>query len=199
MKTKFKIFLCVVIVILVTTVWCVRYVSLNSYYASVSNNSRAVYQLGEIVSFGEDYINKDMSIPGYSIKVNRFEIQQFDEYTKALGINQDDIYSKPKKLALVHITLFNDNSVAEGVMLSEFKLHGVDNYVGLDWDILTAVNPVLQGSYGISLSPGTQYDITLPFDLYEEHFGADTWKSINEYQLFLHITAYPVEKDIKLQ
>lgn len=52
-------------------------------------------------------------------------------------------------MALVHITLFNDNSVAECVMLSEFKLHGVDNYVGLDWDILTAANPVLQGIMGL--------------------------------------------------
>lgn len=199
MKIKGKTILSIIIVALIAATWGIRYTSLNSYYSSVSNNSRKVHPLGEIVSFDDNYMNKGLCVPGYSIRVNKFEICHFDDYVEYLSLDPNELFSKPDRVALVHVTLFNQNSTADGVMLTEFKLHGLDNYVGLDWDLLSVANPVLQDSYGISLSQGTQYDLVLPFDLYQDHFGTDTWKSIDKYHFFLHITAYPVEKDIQVQ
>ncbi len=35
-------------------------------------------------------------------------------------------------------------------MLTDLALHGVDNYAGLDWDLLVKLNPVLQGNYSFT-------------------------------------------------
>lgn len=85
------------------------------------------------------------------------------------------------------------------LMLTDLALHGIDNYAALDWDMLVALNPVLQGNYGISLSPETEYQLVIPFDLWKAFFGTDTWKHLNVYSLYLHMTDYPTEKDIKVQ
>lgn len=58
---------------------------------------------------------------------------------------------------------------------------------------------VLEGNYGIRLSPNTSYSLILPFSFYERYFAIDTWKNLEECTFFLHITGYPVEKDIQIQ
>jgi len=198
MKVMHKIILGVILFAGLAVAWWMRYDSLNSYYSSFSGNKREIHQLEEIVSFDDNYIN-DLCVSGYSIRVDNFTIQQFEDYINAKAIDEDMLLSKPDKIALVYITLFNENSAAEGIMLTAFGLHGVDNYVGLNWDLLLLENPVLQGNFGIGLSPNTEYKLVLPFDLYQEHFGDDTWRNIENYQFFLHTTAYPVEKDIQVQ
>ena len=84
-------------------------------------------------------------------------------------------------------------------MLTDLALHGVDNYVGLDWELLTKLNPVLQGNFGIHLSPNTEYQLVLPFDLQKAFFGSDTWRHLDKYSMYLHMTSFPMEKDIKVQ
>lgn len=83
-------------------------------------------------------------------------------------------------------------------MLTDLCLHGVDNYASMNGEVLTAANPVLDGSYGIYLSQGEECSITIPFDLYETYFASDTWRNLDEYDFYLHLTSYPVEKDVKL-
>lgn len=198
MKSR-KIYWIVCVVFLLTIGWFWRYSSLNRYYRSLSDKSRETYQIGEIVPFGTDFMDKDMCVDGYSIRVNKFEIEDYDSYLASAPFTLENAATSPDKVALVYVTLLNENSNAEGVMLTELKLHGIDNYSGLNWDILLAANPVLKGNYGIRLSTGTEYDLVIPFDLDQTYYGAYTWKHLDEYELFLRITAFPTEKDIQVQ
>lgn len=198
MKSKRFAAICIS-VILLSALWAWRYISLNNYYSSLSDRSRKVYPAGEYVAFDTDWVTKDVSANGYTIRIDDFAVVDYEAYIASLDTEYDAPYRKPDKLALVYITLKNENSTEEGVMLTDLKLHGIDNYVGMDWDVLVMANPVLKGNYGIRLAQGKEYQLILPYDLEEEYFGKNTWRNIDDYMFYLHITAYPAEKDIKVR
>lgn len=184
---------------LLSLLWLWRYASLNNYYRSLTDKSREIYQIGDIVAFEDDYLAKDMSVDGYYLKVENFEIFNFSEYSEMVDFSTNDFEITPDKIALVYITLFNENSNAEGVMLTELKLHGIDNYAGMNWEILLAANPGLKGNYGIRLSPGTEYSLIIPFDLNSTYYEKNTWENIDQYNFYFRITSFPTEKDIQVQ
>lgn len=198
MRSKRIVILCLVIALL-SALWGWRYVCLNRYYQSLSDRTRKVYPAGEFVPFGTDWVTKDVTAKGYSIRIDGFTVQDYTDYIATLDSGWEEPYIKPDKLALVSITLKNENSSEEGVMLTDLRLHGIDNYVGMNWEVLVMANPILSGYYGIRLAPGKEVALILPFDLDEEFFGSDTWKRIDSYMFYLHITAYPAEKDIKVR
>lgn len=98
-----------------------------------------------------------------------------------------------------NIASLDPSTLLSSDMLTDLALHGVDNYVGLDWELLTKLNPVLQGNFGIHLSPNTEYQLVLPFDLQKAFFGSDTWRHLDKYSMYLHMTSFPMEKDIEVQ
>lgn len=198
MKKKTRALVICAVLILLAALWIWRYVTMNAYYSALSGSRREVYEVGEIIPFGEDHIEVNTQANGYSIRVDKFEILDLADFLSGAPIPAEQVHTNPDKVAVVYITLFNDHSTAPGIMLTDLDLHGVDNYANIDWELLAAANPVLQGNYGISLSPETEYSVVLPFALYEQYFGADTWKNVNHYTWFLHITAYPTEKDIQV-
>lgn len=179
-------------------VWLFCYHGINRYYASFSDISKEVYSAGDIVAFGDNYQNKGLTATGYEICVNHYEIVDFADYAEHIGFKPNGDRSTPEKVALVYITIYNVDSVGKGVMLTEFALHGIDNYVGLNRELLDALNPGLQGNTGIHLATGEHYQLIIPYNLFRIHFGIDTWKNINNYKFYLHITSFPVEIDIKV-
>lgn len=184
-------------VCLLLGLWLWRYISLNDYYDKISDQTRRIYPAGEIVPFGEDFIDKDLCVNGYALRVDKFEIVDGKSYIDSL---EEKAYgSIPDKIALVYITLFNENSDAPGVMLPTLRLYGVDQYASMNWNLLDASNPVLKGNQGIRLSAGTEYSLVLPYNLFRNEYGTSTWKNINDYAFFLRITNFPTEKDIKVQ
>lgn len=197
MKKRTRRMLIILLLFLATAAWIWRYISLNNYYSSMSDRTKKVYSTGEIVPFDEDFTAEDEQPNGYSLRVDSFEIVDYGSYVEKTSIS-GGAYG-PEKLALVHITLFNDDSDADGILLTAFQLHGIDNYMGLDRTLLTGINPVLDGYYGIRLRPGEEYELTIPYDMSSNLFGSYTWKHLNEYEFYFHITSYPTEKDILVQ
>lgn len=195
-ETKCK--LVTIVIVTVLLVWILQYCSLNKYYKTLSNNVKEIYQTGEVVPFDTDYINKGMQANGYAIRVDSFRIECYQDYINSINLTVDNPRVTPEKIALVEISVLNQDSCAEGIMLTAFSLHGVDNYVGLNRELLSLLNPGLAGNYGIRLDPGEQYTIFLPYNLIASQFGASDWRNIYEYQFYLHITSYPTEKDIRL-
>ena len=191
--------LLIAVVILFSLFWVWRYVTLNEYYDSICNIDKTVYYSGEIVPFGEDRIGGYNQADGYSIRVNSFSMVDYISYIKDSEISVDNQFASPEKIALVYITLINDNSDAEGVMLTDLQLHGIDNYIGMDWDLLYEINPILQGNPGICLPHNTEVDLILPFDVYRSYFGSRTWRQLDDYTWYLRITSWPTQKDIQVQ
>lgn len=199
MSKRRKVFLIAVAFAVLAAGWFWRYSALNARYEALSENTSVVYQSGEIVPFGEDSIQKGMCADGYFLRVDGFEIRDYESVAGEINLDQSDSGNHPEKIALVRITLFNENSNAEGVMLTELVFHGIDMYAGMNRELLPVLNEILDGSYGIHLPAGTECSLVLPYNLYQEAFGHSTWNSLEKYAFFLRITAYPTEKDIQVQ
>ncbi len=196
-KRKTWIIGCAVFLLLAAA-WSWRYVTMNAYYDSISLVKKETYAMHETVPFGKDWL-QDACADGYEIEAKGFEIVDYEPFLQSAGLPEDINLFPPEKLALVHVTLYNRDSNAEGVMLIDLLLKGVDSIAGMDWDILTALNPILEGNYGICLPIGTECDLILPYDLFRSNFGSSTWRNIKEYDFSLAVTIWPTEKRIRLE
>lgn len=197
MKTKVQRLLIIVAAFVLVAGWIWRYNSLNTFYNSIYEKNRLTYHMGEIVPFGDDRFEMGISTNGYSIRLDDFVIMDLTDVLASVSVAEESIYTKPDKVVVAYATLFNENSEAPGIMLNDFTLHGIDNYANTDWELVQILNPILSEGYGISLSPKTEYQIILPFALYKNYFGTDTWHQLDQYDFYLHITSYPTEKDIQ--
>ncbi len=84
----------------------------------------------------------------YGICVDNFLIQNYQAFMDENDYPIPEGENPPQKIALVTVTLYNKDSTADGVMLPELMLHGVDSYSNLNWDLLYAANPVLNNKLG---------------------------------------------------
>ena len=192
MKKKLKFVLIPLVIVLLAAGWTARYVSLNRFYHSFDDRVKMTYPMGEDVPFGEDYIGYG-SADGYLMCVNDFRIVDFED------ICPDVEGNTPEKLALVDVTLKNTGSEAEGVMLPEIALYGIDQLLFMNYEALDCLNPVLEGNPGIHLRDNTEYQLTLPYSLYKLEFSHKTWNNLDRYELFLQLTCFPTCKLVRVQ
>lgn len=167
------------LVLVLAAGWVWRYTTMNVWFNSFLKERRTeIYQIGEDVSFNH----------GYSMRVNEFEIVDYEAYVSAQGLPEPGGIH-PEKLALVYVTLENVDSDAEGVMLTDLSLVGVDISLSSNASVLTAINPILEGNYGVHLDKGAKCDLILPFELRQSRFGGGTWRHLDRYSLFLDLPA----------
>ena len=198
MKKTTKWILIIVIAILLVSVWSWRYISLNEYWESTipEEYSETVFSIGETVVFGEDIFLPE----GYALCVNSFDLKDYSEFLAENQITLENEQSRPPaRLALVNITLSNFGDKEEGISLLEFSLHGLDEYFSFNAELLTAINPVLQGSIGIILRPSETYDFVLVYEIRDEYLSQYTQEHFDAYDLYLSTTVYPSKQEIKIQ
>lgn len=192
--------ICVLLVIpLLASVWGYRYRTLNRYYEGLSNVTEETFEIGEEIEFGVDYIDYGLKADGYSICVDKFEVLDYDVFKELYGSSCKSNGRVPDKLALVSITLRNHGSSDDGVPLAELELFGVDELIFMDYELLQNLNPVLQGNLGISLADNTEFKLLLPYGLYQNNFGSETWDKIDQYDFFLQVTTHPICKVVNLK
>lgn len=195
MKNKKGLIICIAVII-AAGLWFWRYSSMNAYYDSFSNITESVYQTGEIVAFGQNRLGDGSVVDGYSVRVDGMKLMEKDEFLAANStIQGDEIDSE--RIALVYITLFNDSSDEELILL-ELMLHGPDNYVGLHWSLLAQLNPELQGSFSIRLEHGQECSLVLPYKVFQRYFGSGTWDDMENYGWMLRTTYWPERIDISV-
>ena len=182
-----------------TVLWTWRYISMNRYYDSFGNISEIIYQIGDIVPLDNNRLGGFYQADGYSFRVNSFDIVNYEEYTLETGTQFNNLYKNPEKLGILNITLFNSDSNADGIMLTELKLHGIDNYVGMNWDLLVALNSILEGNVGIKLPHNTEVDLILPYNIPQEYFSSRTWKNLDDYAWFFEIASWPINLEVSLE
>ena len=201
MSKKAKRFLLLAAILLLAGGWAWRYTTLNDFYGSLYAQVRDTYPMGEIVPIGDSGTKYGMNAGGYSVRVDDFAILDLPEFLEQISASEADLTSLPDKVAVVYVTLFNEDSQAPGVNLAGFWLHGIDNYATAEFGLVALANPVLRasGNPGISLSPGTEYSVVIPFSLYEQYFGMDTWRNFEEYDFYFCMSNPDGEKDIRCQ
>lgn len=198
MKGKRIVCLCAALAVL-AILWCWRYTTLNAAFSEPAQTNRKIFSMGEVVPYGKNITMESGDIvDGYSLRVDGFAIRDYNDVVSGLP-EAENLPDRPSdRLAMVSITLFNDGSSAQGVLLSDLIICGVDNYEKLDRELLTPLNPIMAGNLGISLSSGTEYQIILPFLLMEHNWSDSTWSHLEDYPLFLRMTCVPVTQDIAL-
>lgn len=195
MKNRKRLIMAMVVVLLAVA-WIWRYVTLNAYYDSFDNFNQKIYRAGELVPFEDDGSDFYTNLDGYHIRVDRFEIQDYDAYLDAADFTMKREKDEPDKIALVYVTLINESCQPNCVSVGEFQLHGIDNTTNLDRNILLAANPILQGSFGIALAAGHRCELILPYQLDKARFGSGTWRNIEDYPFYLKVTDAWTRKEI---
>ena len=183
--------------IILAGLWTWRYSTMNDYYDSFRNITEVRYQFGETVPFGTNKTSEGNVLDGYSICVKSLDVLETNAFLDTYGVTEDAFEIIPERIALVMITLRNDGC-DESVELTELALHGIDNYVGMNWTALRELNPVLNGSTAIRLDHGTECNIVLPFNIFRQYFGSYTWNHMDEYSWFLRVTYWPERTDISV-
>lgn len=199
MKGNKRFLLIFTLSIVLICAWLVRYRAINQdYQERWAANSEKTYSLGETVAIASDYLGYGITADGYTIKVNSFEIVDYKTYSSAWSYDDTDRSRIPDKVALVDVTISQQNSTAEGFPLTELSLYTRDMLMNMDWDLLDMANRVLKGNTGIRLEDGAACDIVLPFDLYKYRFTSSEWKKLEQSNIWLQITNYPARKSIKV-
>ena len=177
--------------------WIWRYVTFNAFYGSLHESVRYLYQMGEIMPLEDPRTENSKQVGGYSIRVDSFEIMDYQEFLDFASTTAGELGMAPEKVAVARVTIFNDNSLLDGISFYDLWLHGVDNYATPNLSFIQAVNPILtQDSAGISLKPGGEYELILPFPLLKSFFGMDTWNHIEDYHFYLCQIDQIAERDI---
>lgn len=180
--------------------WVWRYIKLNQWFASFDTGREYYcYNMGETVAFGEAKLGGEFDVEGYSVCVNSCEMVDYDTYMTEHELQKRD-YSGDEgiRILLVHITLSVDESDAPGVMLTSFVCRGSDTVADMDWDLLTQLNPILEGNYGIHLKDGTSKELILPFMVRQIYFRR-VWNCLDQYPLYLTMTQGWITKEIALE
>lgn len=194
MKKRIRLTIIAVVVALLAAAWTWRYVTMNKYYDDLDRSDYKLYQAGELVPFEDDGNDLHTDLNGYYIRVDGYEVQDYDEYLAASGLELEAEYA-PDKLGLVHITLVNETCEDSGIVLTDFKLRGLDCVMQMDWDVLAVQN---NGSTGVKLLPGTECQLVLPYGLSEDSFSGNTWRNIEDYEVYLQITSCLTRKEIQV-
>lgn len=171
-----------------------RYIAVNE---RVPNVPLTVYHKGEMVAMEKDIL-MESSMEGYEIQINDAEVLTYEKFLKKY--NAEDEYTQiPDKVYDVSVTLKNvDADDGIGIDLSEFYLQGNCYFTGLNTNLLEVSSPNLDGAVAIALRKGTEFNINLPFDLYEDDFRNSTWNNLEKFDMNFVATLYPKKKVIAI-
>jgi len=140
----------------------------------------------------------DLTMEGYSIGVNEAQVMDYQDF---LGKYQgEDEYSyPPEKIYDVSVTLKNlgaDDTT--GINMMDFYISGLAVCADLNIDMYDLANPQLSGQYAIALRKNSELEIHLPFSLWEADYHRKTWNKLEEFEMNLVTTLYPVKQVISL-
>lgn len=195
MKKHGIIFVFVALVI-IAACWMWRYVTMNAYYDGLNNSDHKLYMAGEKVPFEDDGLDLHTDLSGYFIRTDGFEIMDYQDYLDLEGLTVDGNAEPPDRLALVYITLGNETCEPNPVTLIHIQLHTVDTNLAMDWSVLTAANPILEGNVSIALPQSSECQLVLPFALNKESFQRTTWRNMDDCAFYLTVTTGLTTKEI---
>lgn len=187
-------------VVLLAAAWAWGYRAVNDRYAPLIDKVVTYYdQVGQKVPFGPNGFDTNTIADGYFIRVDGVEFVDYDVYSQTISLAETAYPEECDEVALVTVTLFNEESEAQGVMLTDIMLHCVNNCFYMNWGLLTASNPILEGNYGICLPQGTSCQLVLPYSMFEWNVGMKLLEHPERFDMWLMITSYPEEIHIRVQ
>ena len=196
MKNKKRVFLIVIFCVLAIA-WIIRYVSLNHYWRTVRPlEKRVIYQVGEEVPFGDNLmVSPHKYARGASITINRVQILDYQTFMEENQIEQRRSPNRKAKLVIVLDATFKNEGETVTIDLTDYYLHGIDQYYTTSFDIVESLNNGLL----VELQAGEEFDAILAYPISEYSLSRGTWKNFDEYSLYLMATIRPELREIQIQ
>lgn len=172
-----------------------RFISVNQEWPPTPVES---YGIGEEVVMGKDLLI-NLTMEGYTLTVNEAEILTYEAFLEKYQ-GEDEYTYVPEKVYDINVTLKNiDADDNTGINWNEFYLQGMAVVQSLDSNLYTIANPKVKGATSIALRKNTEMEFHLPFALIKENFRTEIWNDLNNFEMDLIATLYPVKKIVKLK
>lgn len=165
-----------------------------------------IHDFNKEVELGKNFFHSSEEVAdGYIITVLESELLTLEEYTEKYDfdpsyINEEDESNFPVthiyevKVRLKNVS--NDYAGEQGIDFSKYALSGIDYKLNLEFDAYAISNPTMEGSLGVSVEKGDEFDFVLPFEI-SNHAGL--LKHIeNSNAPFLQVSQYPVSNLLKI-
>ena len=165
-----------------------------------------IHDFNKEVELGKNFFHSSEEVAdGYRITVLDSELLTLEEYTEKYDfdpsyINEEDESNFPVthiyevKVRLKNVS--NDYAGEQGIDFSKYALSGIDYKLNLEFDAYAISNPTMEGSLGVSVEKGDEFDFVLPFEI-SNHAGL--LKHIeNSNAPFLQVSQYPVSNLLKI-
>lgn len=165
-----------------------------------------IHDFNKEVELGKNFFHSSEEVAdGYIITVLDSELLTLEEYTEKYDfdpsyINEEDESNFPVthiyevKVRLKNVS--NDYAGEQGIDFSKYALSGIDYKLNLEFDAYAISNPTMEGSLGVSVEKGDEFDFVLPFEI-SNHAGL--LKHIeNSNAPFLQVSQYPVSNLLKI-
>lgn len=204
MKAKRTVIIIVCLAVL-AGLWGVRHEKVNRHWEELyAQNTKKEFKMGDVVPFGDDSTSNGLNLKGYSVRVESMKLLDADEFSSEYKLDPakyfPDFKNPPKKYAVVDVELANSGSTAEGVLLGDLTLYGVDFYLYCDQSLTAVVNQFAdETAAGISVPDGKKARITLVYPFNPYPFTGYALKAVDSREMWLTVTSYPTRKFIRVQ
>lgn len=135
-------------------------------------NTPSVYHsTGEEVSIGNNFFDSVSENPdGYTVQICDATVKSIEEYMSEIGVSETSIplfdefgYPRTKYVYDVKIKISNDNNTDGFVLISRYMLIDKALVLDMDLELFELRYPDLAGTYAVTLSPHSEYELVLPF------------------------------------
>lgn len=197
MKTKRRIILITAITLTVAYTVGVFLVNKNALQAK-----DIVYQKGEVVDFGNDYVDSyEDAKPGYAIAVLGYELIDTQTFYREYHLSDEENLdtSFTPYYCLVKVRFYNkDSDLGEngGISLAQLPLVGDDYLCQVSENVFCAMYPDMPGM-NFSLRKGTSMVFDLPYPL--DVVTGKTREDLIKKSPWIEISEYPNRKRIEIK
>ena len=199
MKTK-KIVL-IILGLFIIGGWITRVVWLNHTYPDVT---REVYEAGDVVELGEDVIYYE-SMEGYSVRLEGAKVWDYEDFMENYQVSDEirqeveefESIEPPEKVYVLTITLINQDNTETGIFFRGWNVQSSDLFLDLNEELYRGANPGID-TVSVALRENSEKTFHLVYNMREFRFREAVWEEIEQYPMWLSVTAYPTKKMIKV-
>lgn len=215
-----RIFALIIFLFVIATI--VAQIRVHRFYEDNFGIEKQYYGMEEAVPFGENLIEKNATLDGCFIRLDRAEILTGSELLERVGQTESSLTAllgrevtsvSSERLCLLTVAICNDSSEDRNFDLGDFTLTGVNYDVHFDHEYTILANRFLLdahqdelddfwgaiGETGVHLYPGHKAELHFVYAFSKMDFSSRKWDQLKEESLWLRITYEPVEKYITLE
>lgn len=164
-----------------------------------------IHDFNEEVDLGKNYFHSsEETAEGYNITVLDSEILTLEDYTAKYDFDPSYINEENSSFPVTHLyevkvklkNVSNDYAGEQGINFGQYALLGVDYRLGLEFDAYAISNPTMEGSLGVSVKKGDEFEFVLPFAI--RNYSGFMKHVLDNDTPLLQATQYPVSNLFKI-